>query len=207
MPEGHLVHRHARELSSRLRNGPIHASSAQGLFDEGAAAVDGRALADAEACGKHLFLGFDGDDDALVHVHLGRQWLWSETLTPPRPSVRLRLVASGGTADLIAPIVCELGYAQLRGHVVSGLGPDPLRDDADAEAVRDHRRRDATRTRRGPHRHAAAARRAGRDARRDRWTVRLRTRHVRTVLPARSARRCRLGDQRVSRMSASRLTE
>ena len=138
MPEGHLVHRHARELAARLGTGPVRASSPQGRFSEGAAAIDGRALAGAEAFGKHLFLGFDGGDAAVVHVHLGRQglWLWSDTASSPRPSVRLRLVAGHAAADLIAPLICEVGDQQLRDTVVSTLGPDPLRDDADGGAVR-----------------------------------------------------------------------
>jgi endonuclease-8 len=139
MPEGHLVHRHARELAGRLGGEPISASSPQGRFTEGAAAIDDRPLAGTEAYGKHLFLSFDGDDAPLVHVHLGRQglWLWSDAPSSPRSSVRLRLAAGDTTADLIAPIVCELGDPQLRDSVVATLGPDPLRDDADPAAARE----------------------------------------------------------------------
>jgi endonuclease-8 len=138
MPEGHLVHRHARELAARLGTGPVRASSPQGRFGEGAAAIDGRALAGAEAFGKHLFLGFDGGDSPVVHVHLGRQglWLWSDAASSPRPSVRLRLASGDAAADLIAPLICEVGDPQLRDTVVSTLGPDPLREDADSGAVR-----------------------------------------------------------------------
>jgi endonuclease VIII len=138
MPEGHLVHRHARDLADRLGSRSIDASSPQGRFAEGAAAVNGRVLAATEAFGKHLFLSFGDDAAAIVHVHLGRQglWLWSDAPSSPQASVRLRLAADHTTADLIAPLVCELGDPQLRDDVVSTVGPDPLRDDADAEAVR-----------------------------------------------------------------------
>lgn len=137
MPEGHLVHRHARELAARLATGtPVRASSPQGRFADGAAAIDGTRLVGAEAYGKHLFLTFDA---VVVHVHLGRQglWLWSDAASSPRPSVRLRLSSDDANADLIAPLVCEVGDAQLRDEVVSTLGPDPLRDDADTEAARE----------------------------------------------------------------------
>ena len=136
MPEGHLVHRHARELRARFAGGVVAASSPQGRFAEGAAAVDGTRLEDTEAYGKHLFIGFEAG--RIIHVHLGRQGLWlapgaTET---PRGSVRLRLSADGRAADLIAPLVCEVGDRSLRDAVVDRLGPDPLRDDVDVERVR-----------------------------------------------------------------------
>jgi endonuclease-8 len=139
MPEGHLVHRHARELATRLRTGSVRASSPQGRFVDGAAAIDGRPLVGVEAFGKHLFLSFGEEDAAVLHVHLGRQglWLWPDTASSPRPSVRLRLASGDAPADLIAPLICEVGDARLRDTVVSTLGPDPLRDDADVATVRD----------------------------------------------------------------------
>lgn len=136
MPEGHLVHRHAEELRRAFGDRAVEASSPQGRFAEGTAAVDGSRLLETEAYGKHLFIGFE--HGRVVHVHLGRQglWLWPEAPEAPRPSVRLRLSADGKSADLIAPLVCELGDGATRDDVVARLGPDPLRDDADEEAVR-----------------------------------------------------------------------
>lgn len=135
MPEGHLVHRHARELAERFVGSAVAASSPQGRFADGAAAIDGTTMRSTEAYGKHLFVTFDLDH--VLHVHLGRQglWLWG-TDAAPRPSVRLRLAAGEATADLIAPITCELGTPSLRDEVVAKLGPDPLRGDADPEAAR-----------------------------------------------------------------------
>jgi endonuclease VIII len=133
MPEGHLLHRYARLHRKHLVGRPVAASSPQGRFTSGAERIDGRVLDDAEAYGKHLFHRFD---DAVVHVHLGRQGtlLWLPSPPPaPRASVRLRMGAEAGAADLIAPLVCELGDDALRDEVVEGLGPDPLRDDADPE--------------------------------------------------------------------------
>ena len=136
MPEGHLVHRHADELRAAFRGRVVHASSPRGRFAEGAATIDDDRLEDTEAYGKHLFLRFEAS--RVVHVHLGRQGLWlrSDAGSPPRPSVRLRLSANGNTADLIAPLVCELGDPSTRDAVVARLGPDPIRADADEERVR-----------------------------------------------------------------------
>lgn len=58
-------------------------------------------------------------------------------LTSTRSS-RIRATAHGcraGAADLIAPLVCELGDEALRDKLVGKLGPDPLRDDADPEVA------------------------------------------------------------------------
>ena len=137
MPEGHLVHRHARQLADAFAGTSVAASSPQGRFTEGAAAIDGATLTGAAAHGKRLFLTFD-DVSRVLHVHLGRQglWLWGAHDLPPRPSVRLRLAAGGTTADLIAPIVCELTGPDQRDAIVQELGPDPLRSDADAARAR-----------------------------------------------------------------------
>jgi endonuclease-8 len=138
MPEGHLVHRHARQLADGFAGASVAASSPQGRFSEGAAAIDGAALTATEAYGKRLFLTFGGDASRLLHVHLGRQglWLWATADRPPRPSVRLRLASHGTTADLIAPIICELAGVDRRDAIVEKLGPDPLRGDADPERAR-----------------------------------------------------------------------
>jgi endonuclease-8 len=136
VPEGHLLHHLEREHTDRLVGRVVEASSPQGRFAEGAAAIDGRRLDQVEAYGKHLFERYG---DEVLHVHLGRlgSWRWLEApATDPRPQVRLRLAVAAGAADLIAPIVCELGPRSLRDEVVARLGPDPLRADADVDAVR-----------------------------------------------------------------------
>jgi len=136
VPEGHLLHHIARRHREVLVGRTVRATSPQGRFSAGAAAIDGRVLDEVEAYGKRLFHRF-GDD--VVHVHLGRlgSFVWLDAPAgPPRPQARLRLEADTGAADLFAPIVCELGPASLRDGVVARLGPDPLRGDADVDAVR-----------------------------------------------------------------------
>lgn len=49
--------------------------------------------------------------------------------------MRLRLAAAQQAADVIAPLVCELTDEARRDAVVTGLGPDPIRDDADTDAA------------------------------------------------------------------------
>ena len=69
MPEGHTIHRLARDLNTTLRGEPVTASSPQGRFADGAERIDGHALVSAEAWGKYLFCDFGTDE--VLHVHLG----------------------------------------------------------------------------------------------------------------------------------------
>ena len=131
MPEGHLLHRTAAQLSDDLAGSVVAASSPQGRFE--AARVDGSTVVLAEAYGKHLMVHLE--DAPTVHVHLGMRGLllrYPDPSVPPRGGVRLRL--AGPVAwDLIAPTTCELLDAAGVARVVRGLGPDPLRGDATAD--------------------------------------------------------------------------
>lgn len=130
MPEGHVLHRLARDLG-QLRGRAVSASSPQGKFVDGAAAVDGAVLERAEAYGKHLLLGMD--TGGWVHVHLGMQGTMfrSDPARPPVPQARLRLATAETAWDLVAPARCELLSTQQVGTLLASLGPDPLRPDAD----------------------------------------------------------------------------
>lgn len=81
MPEGHTVHRHARQHLRTFGAQTLEVSSPQGRFAAGAARLDGRVLTAGQAHGKHLFLGFadrPGDRaDAWLHVHLGLYGTWT----------------------------------------------------------------------------------------------------------------------------------
>ncbi|MFA9444498.1 Fpg/Nei family DNA glycosylase [Egicoccus sp. AB-alg6-2] len=129
MPEGHLLHHLARQHRDGLL-GAREVSSPQGRFD--AAAITG-VLEGVEAHGKHLFHGWS--DGMVVHVHLGKQGLFVHHDIPPpapRPQVRMRVVGPRLASDLIAPLLCEVVDEAGQEAVVAGLGPDPLRADADA---------------------------------------------------------------------------
>jgi endonuclease-8 len=96
MPEGHTIHRLARDCRERFGDRKVRATSPQGKFADGAALVDGQVLTAAEAHGKHLFLGFDGT--GWVHVHLGLYGKFTFGRGPaPAPvgQVRLRISTDG----------------------------------------------------------------------------------------------------------------
>ncbi len=84
MPEGHSVHRIARQFARNFAGREVAASSPQGRFAEGAALLNGREVLEAKAVGKQMFLGFDGD--LWLRVHLGIYGAWDfagEILTDP----------------------------------------------------------------------------------------------------------------------------
>ena len=74
MPEGHSVHRIARQLDRNIVGRAVAASSPQGRFAEGAALIDGHTALECRAVGKQMFLGFEGD--LWLRVHLGMYGAW-----------------------------------------------------------------------------------------------------------------------------------
>ncbi|MGO1769916.1 MAG: Fpg/Nei family DNA glycosylase [Microbacterium sp.] len=74
MPEGHSVHRIARQFERNFTGRSVAVSSPQGRFADGAAVLDGRVLESARAVGKQMFLAFEGD--AWLRVHLGLYGAW-----------------------------------------------------------------------------------------------------------------------------------
>lgn len=134
MPEGHTIHRAARLQSAVLVGAPVVATSPQGRFADGAALLDGRTLRGIDAVGKHLLYRFD--DDLLLHVHLGlfgRFDTHRSAVPAPRGSVRLRMEGHGATVDLRGPTACEVIDPPEEARLMSRLGPDPLRPDADPD--------------------------------------------------------------------------
>ena len=138
MPEGHTIHRLARDHRPVLVGRAVRAASPQGRFATGAEMLTGRVLEDIEPYGKHLFYGFEAD--VLLHVHLGLYGSFTRGIGPapePRGALRLRMIvddgADGHWVDLRGPTACELFTPHDRDAVVARLGPDPLRKDADPE--------------------------------------------------------------------------
>ena len=74
MPEGHSVHRIARQFDRNYVGRIVSASSPQGRFVEGAAVLDGREALSVRAVGKQMFMQFDGD--VWLRVHLGMYGAW-----------------------------------------------------------------------------------------------------------------------------------
>jgi endonuclease-8 len=132
MPEGHTLHRLAREHQRRFGRAPVLVSSPQGRFVEGASAVNGRVFTKASAWGKHLFHHYEGG--RVVHVHLGLYGSFTELPLPmplPVGQVRMRMLGTEYGTDLRGPTVCEVIEEPEIADVVAKLGPDPLRRDAD----------------------------------------------------------------------------
>lgn len=145
MPEGHVIHRLAGELLDAFGGRAVRSSSPQGRFVE-ADLLDGRVLADAQAYGKHLFLEFAGVPER-VHVHLGLigRFTFLPEADPPTTGARWRISATDPdvTAELRGAIVCRLLAPDALARLVAGLGPDPLRADADPQRARERIRRSA----------------------------------------------------------------
>jgi endonuclease-8 len=74
MPEGHSVHRIARQFERHFEHAPVAVSSPQGRFAAGAAQLDGHEIVRAEAVGKQMFLEFD--HGLWLRVHLGIYGAW-----------------------------------------------------------------------------------------------------------------------------------
>jgi endonuclease-8 len=132
VPEGHTLHRLARTLREHFAGARVAVTSPQGRFADSAALLDGSVLEDAQAWGKHLFVGFAGD--RFVHVHLGlygKLDVYGGPAPAPVGQVRMRLVGHRSYADLRGATACELVTEEQRAELVSRLGPDPLRADAD----------------------------------------------------------------------------
>lgn len=136
MPEGHTVHRLARDQNEDLAGHPVHTAVVQDRFAAGAARLDGQVLRKVEAYGKHMFSWFEGGD--VLHVHLGLFGKWRRSPSPPPPpigEVRLRLIGPARTWDLAGAITSRVVDPGERDRTVAGLGPDPLRRDAKPEQM------------------------------------------------------------------------
>jgi formamidopyrimidine-DNA glycosylase len=111
MPEGHSVHRIARQFDSNIVGRIVATSSPQGRFLEGAAVLDGRTSTSVRAVGKQMFLEFD--DEIWLRVHLGMYGAWDfagEILVDPT----------------IASANGRMGQTNQHGTVID----DPILDDA-----------------------------------------------------------------------------
>jgi endonuclease-8 len=147
MPEGHTIHRAARDHERALGGQWLTVTSPQGRF--AVAKLLGRAdrvkLKRVEAYGKHLFYVFERG--RTVHVHLGlfgRFYRRKNPPPPPRESTRMRLEGESVTIDLVGPTACELVTGKKKAEILARIGPDPLREDASPEPFYDYLARSRT---------------------------------------------------------------
>ena len=134
MPEGHTIHRIARDHSKLLIGREIRVSSPQGRFTADAERVDGATLERIEPYGKHLF--YEWSTGEVGHVHLGLFGKFRvhvhDDVPPAEGAVRMRLVADQGdgcvaTIDLSGPTACTIDPPSVRREILARLGPDPIR--------------------------------------------------------------------------------
>lgn len=134
MPEGHTIHRLAREQRRELVGHRLATDVVQDRFTDGARRLHRHRLESVEAWGKHLFQWWESGD--ILHVHLGLYGKWRRQPSPPAPmrgAVRIRLIGPERTWDLSGATTCELLTPEDRDRVLARLGPDPLRRDADPQ--------------------------------------------------------------------------
>src|SRR5690554_376185 len=74
MPEGHSVHRIARQFALHFVGHRVAVSSPQGRFAAGATQLDGHVITAARAVGKQMYLDFE--HDLVLRVHLGIYGAW-----------------------------------------------------------------------------------------------------------------------------------
>ncbi len=131
MPEGHTIHRIARDQTKSLVGRTIRVSSPQGRFATEAQRLDGSTLTAIEAYGKHLFYEWDTGEVGHVHLGLFGRFRVHPGSEPPAPqgAVRMRMSTGETTIDLSGPTICSLDPPDTRDSVVARLGPDPLRRD------------------------------------------------------------------------------
>ncbi|MGB8859920.1 MAG: DNA-formamidopyrimidine glycosylase family protein [Ilumatobacteraceae bacterium] len=137
MPEGHTIHRIAKDHSPILTGQPVAVSSPQGRFATDAELVDGVVLDRIEPYGKHLFYWWA--NGLVGHVHLGLfgkfRVAHGPEPVPVQGLVRMRMSTDMGTIDLAGPTDCSIGSADVRDAIVARLGPDPLRREAKPAAA------------------------------------------------------------------------
>jgi endonuclease VIII len=133
MPEGHTIHRAAKDQRPMLKGHKLAISSPQGRFLESAEEIDGQLCLSVEAYGKHLLYEFK--NGLTLHIHLGLFGKFKSHKRPakePVGAVRVRMESPTHIVDINGPNTCELLTPDERATLINRIGPDVLRKDADA---------------------------------------------------------------------------
>ncbi len=122
MPEGHSVHRIARQFGANFVGTAPEVTSPQGRFAQGAEILDGREMTDARAVGKQMFLEFEGDEWLRVHLGIYGAWEFSGEIKVD-PSIQIHGTGDthlryGQTGEYTRPDGSRLRDAVLRGAVL-----------------------------------------------------------------------------------------
>ena len=139
MPEGHSVHRIARQFALHFVGKPVAVSSPQVRFADGAALIDGHVMVSAKAVGKQMFLEFD--NHLWLRIHLGMYGAWdfagefTSDATTASANGRMGQTNQRGTdanalasASMGAPRVARLRMAESESASTDGevFPPDPI---------------------------------------------------------------------------------
>ena len=134
MPEGHTIHRAARDHRRAFAGQKLSVSSPQGRFCDGASLLNAQFCETVEAFGKHLVYRFQ--NKLALHIHLGlfgRIRKQPLPLKDPKGAVRVRMACKTHFIDINGPTICEvLGQSEIDA-LINRLGPDVLRPDANPE--------------------------------------------------------------------------
>ncbi|MEM1088064.1 MAG: DNA-formamidopyrimidine glycosylase family protein [Pseudomonadota bacterium] len=134
MPEGHTIHRAARDHAALIGGDIVSATSPQGRFADGAAILDGTVCERISAIGKHLLYHFSNQQILHIHLGLGGYFVTQpQPANPPKEVTRLRLASPRHCIDIIGPNTCELmPSAELDGFRMR-YGPDLLASEPDPD--------------------------------------------------------------------------
>ena len=122
MPEGHSVHRIARQFQLNFTATPVAVSSPQGRFAAGAAELDGHEIVQAKAVGKQMFLEFD--HELWLRVHLGLYGAWD-------------FAGDISVDDTLASANGRIGQTNQRGTVAGAAGAGAAGASPDVAAASD----------------------------------------------------------------------
>ena len=134
MPEGHTIHRAARDHLRIFARQKLIVSSPQGRFSEGASLLNKQICSAVEAFGKHLLYKFN--NEYTLHIHLGLFGRIRKQKLPfaePKSSVRIRLMGKKYLVDIIGPTICEVLDQKGVMDLIGRIGPDVLRPDANPD--------------------------------------------------------------------------
>ena len=133
MPEGNELHRHANLQNEKFGNRVVTVDAPNGRFAEGAAKLNRRRLRALDAFGKHLFYDFGAGRQLHVHLGLYGKYKYGQMPYPEmKGMLRLRISTKTDWLELRGPTACDVLSDAERLELLERIGPDPLREDADA---------------------------------------------------------------------------
>ena len=134
MPEGHTIHRAAKDHHKVLAGDKLTIESPQGRFVEGSRHLSGKLCTAVEAFGKHLIYRFEAGDSLHIHLGLfGKIRKHKLPLREPRGAVRIRLISDTHAIDINGPSICEVLDIEGLIKLTARIGPDVLRSDANPD--------------------------------------------------------------------------